>query len=112
MCGRAFGPRLMAAWPNARTSVMGGEQAATVLALVREEQLARKGQRFTPEDAEAYKQPIRERYAAESTAVNAASKLWVDAVIDPADTRAWLAMGLSLAAASPQQDTRFGVFRM
>lgn len=112
MCGRAFGPRLMAAWPNARTSVMGGEQAATVLALVREEQLARKGLRFTPEEAEAYKQPIRERYAAESTAVNAASKLWVDAVIDPADTRAWLAMGLSLAAASPQQDTRFGVFRM
>jgi 3-methylcrotonyl-CoA carboxylase beta subunit len=112
MCGRAFGPRLMAMWPNARTSVMGGEQAATVLALVREEQLGRKGQRFTPEEAEAYKQPIRERYAAESTAVNAASRLWVDAVIDPADTRAWLAMGLSLAAGSPRQETRFGVFRM
>ena len=62
MCGRAFGPRLVAVWPNARTSVMGGEQAATVLALVREEQMARKGQQFTAEDAEAYKQPIRERY--------------------------------------------------
>lgn len=112
MCGRAFGPRLMAMWPNARTSVMGGDQAATVLALVREEQLARKGQPSTPEEIEAFKQPIRDRYSAESTALNAASKLWVDAVIDPTDTRAWLAMGLSLAAGSPRQDTRFGVFRM
>jgi 3-methylcrotonyl-CoA carboxylase beta subunit len=112
MCGRAFGPRLMAMWPNARTSVMGGEQAATVLALVRQEQLARKGQRFTAEEAEAFKQPVRESYAAQSTALHAASRLWVDAIIDPADTRAWLAMGLSLAAASPPQETRFGVFRM
>lgn len=112
MCGRAFGPRLMAMWPNARTSVMGGEQAAMVLALVREEQLMRQGRRFTTEEAEAFKQPIRERYAAESTALNAASKLWVDAVIDPADTRAWLTMGLSLALGSPRQETRFGVFRM
>lgn len=112
MCGRAFGPRLMAMWPSARTSVMGGEQAATVLALVREEQLARKGQRFTPEEAEAFKRPVRERYAAESTAVNAASKLWVDAIIDPAETRAWLALGLALAAGSPRAETRFGVFRM
>ncbi len=112
MCGRAFGPRLMAMWPNARTSVMGGDQAATVLALVREEQLARKGQSSTPEEVEAFKQPIRDRYAADSTALHAASKLWVDAVIDPADTRAWLALGLSLAAGSPRQDTRFGVFRM
>lgn len=112
MCGRAFGPRLMGMWPNARTSVMGGEQAATVLALVRQEQLARKGQRFTAEEAEAFKQPVRESYAAESTALNAAARLWVDAIIDPADTRSWLAMGLSLAADSPRQDTRFGVFRM
>lgn len=112
MCGRAFGPRLMAMWPNARTSVMGGEQAATVLAMVREEQLARKGQRFTAEEAEAFKQPVRETYAAHSTALHAASRLWVDAIIEPANTRAWLAMGLSLAAASPRQETRFGVFRM
>ncbi|MGV3572372.1 MAG: carboxyl transferase domain-containing protein [Ramlibacter sp.] len=112
MCGRAFGPRLMAMWPNARTSVMGGEQAATVLALVRQEQLARQGRPFPPEEAEAFKQPVRDRYAAESTALHAASRLWVDAVIDPADTRSWLAMGLALAAGSPRQETRFGVFRM
>lgn len=112
MCGRAFGPRLMAMWPNARTSVMGGEQAATVLALVRKEQLARKGQTFTAGEAEVFKQPIRDRYADTSTAIHAASRLWVDAVLDPADTRAWLTLGLSLAAASPKQDTRFGVFRM
>lgn len=112
MCGRAFGPRLIAMWPNARTSVMGGEQAATVLALVRQEQLARKGEAFTAEDAEAFKQPIREHYAANSTAIHAGSRLWVDAVLDPVDTRAWLTLGLSLAASGPSQDTRFGVFRM
>lgn len=112
MCGRAFGPRLMAMWPNARTSVMGGEQAATVLALVRQEQLARQGQELTADELETFKQPIRDHYAASSSAVHAASRLWVDAVLDPADTRAWLTMGLALAAGSPQQDTRFGVFRM
>ncbi|MCA0325346.1 MAG: methylcrotonoyl-CoA carboxylase [Proteobacteria bacterium] len=112
MCGRAFGPRLMAMWPNARTSVMGGEQAATVLALVRREQLARAGQDFTPEQMETFKQPIRDHYLASSSALHAASRLWVDAVVDPADTRAWLTLGLALAAASPKEDTRFGVFRM
>jgi 3-methylcrotonyl-CoA carboxylase beta subunit len=112
MCGRAFGPRLMGMWPNARTSVMGGEQAATVLALVRQEQLARKGQALTPQQIEEFKQPVRERYAAESTALNAASRLWVDSVVDPAHTREWLTLGLALAAQSPRHDTRFGVFRM
>lgn len=112
MCGRAFGPRLMAMWPNARTSVMGGEQAATVLALVRQEQLARKGETFTAEQAEAFKNPIREHYAAHSGPVYAASRLWVDAIIDPTDTRQWLAMGLALASIAPQDVTKFGVFRM
>ena len=112
MCGRALGPRLMAMWPNARTSVMGREQAAMVLALVRQEQLARQGQVLSDDEVEAFKQPIREHYAASSSAVHAASRLWVDAVLDPADTRAWLTMGLALAAGSPKQDTRFGVFRM
>lgn len=102
----------MAMWPNARTSVMGGEQAATVLALVRQEQLARQGQALSTEEVEAFKQPIREHYAASSSAIHAASQLWVDAVLDPVDTRTWLTMGLALAAASPRQDTRFGVFRM
>lgn len=112
MCGRAFGPRLMAMWPNARTSVMGGEQAATVLALVRGEQLARQGRTFSEEEAEAYKQPVRDIYNQESTAVHAASRLWVDSVIEPVDTRAWLTLGLALAASSPKESTRFGVFRM
>jgi 3-methylcrotonyl-CoA carboxylase beta subunit len=112
MCGRAFGPRLMAMWPNARTSVMGGEQAATVLALVRQDQLARDGKPFPPEEMEAFKQPIRDHYDHHSRPVYAASRLWVDAVVDPADSREWLALGLALAAASPRQETRFGVFRM
>ena len=91
---------------------MGGEQAATVLALVRGEQLARQGKEFSAEEAEAYKAPIRDTYGAESTALNAASRLWVDSVIEPADTRDWLTLGLALAAAGPKEPTRFGVFRM
>jgi 3-methylcrotonyl-CoA carboxylase beta subunit len=112
MCGRAFGPRWMAMWPNARTSVMGGEQAATVLALVRQEQLARQGKQLSQQEQDAFKQPIRDHYAQNSSALHAASRLWVDAVVDPADTRAWLTMGLALAAGSPKEETRFGVFRM
>lgn len=112
MCGRAFGPRLMAMWPNARTSVMGGEQAATVLALVRGEQLARQGKSFSDEEAEAFKEPVRAIYNKESTALHAASRLWVDSIVEPADTRAWLTLGLALAASGPEESTRFGVFRM
>ncbi len=112
MCGRAFGPRLMAMWPNARTSVMGGEQAATVLALVRQGQLERRGQTMSPEEVEAFKQPVRETYERASNPVHAASRLWIDAVVEPADTRNWLTLGLALAAGAPHEDTRFGVFRM
>ncbi|WP_299455112.1 carboxyl transferase domain-containing protein [uncultured Pigmentiphaga sp.] len=112
MCGRAFGPRLMAMWPNARTSVMGGEQAATVLALVRREQCARQGKEFSEEEAEAYKHPIRAIYDKESSALYAASRLWIDSVIEPSETRTWLTLGLALAANGPQDTTRFGVFRM
>ncbi|MCC6611784.1 MAG: methylcrotonoyl-CoA carboxylase [Burkholderiales bacterium] len=112
MCGRAFGPRLMAMWPNARTSVMGGEQAATVLALVRQGQLQRRGLTMSPEEVEAFKQPVREAYERASNPVHAASRLWIDAVVEPADTRNWLTLGLALAAGAPREDTRFGVFRM
>lgn len=112
MCGRAFGPRLMAMWPNARTSVMGGEQAATVLALVRQEQLAKKGSTLTAEEMEEFKAPIRTHYDTHGQAIYAASRLWVDAVIDPTNTREWLTLGLALAATSPQEDTHFGIFRM
>ena len=112
MCGRAFGPRLMAMWPNARTSVMGGEQAATVLALVRSDQLAKQGKPFPPDEIEQFKQPIRKHYEDHSDPVYSASRLWVDAVVDPAETRQWLTLGLALAAASPKLATNFGVFRM
>jgi 3-methylcrotonyl-CoA carboxylase beta subunit len=113
MCGRAFGPRLMGMWPNARTSVMGGEQAAMVLTLVRAEQLARRGKAFLSEDEEeAFKQPIRAAYEEKGRPLYAAARMWVDAVVDPIDTRAWLALGLALAAGAPKEETRFGVFRM
>lgn len=112
MCGRAFGPRLMGIWPNARTAVMGGEQAATVLALVREAQLAKEGKSLTAEELEAFKEPVRAIYERSSHPLNAAAKMWVDAVVDPVDTRAWLTLGLALAAGSPTEETKFGVFRM
>jgi 3-methylcrotonyl-CoA carboxylase beta subunit len=112
MCGRAFGPRLMAMWPNARTSVMGGEQAATVLSLVREEQMRKASRSFTPDERRAFEAPVREAYERASHPVNAAARLWVDAVIDPTETRDWLTLSLALAAASPKEETRFGVFRM
>ena len=112
MCGRAFGPRLMAMWPNARTSVMGGEQAATVLSLVREEQMRKAGRSFTTDERRAFEAPVRDAYERASHPVNAAARLWVDAVIDPADTREWLTLALAMAAASPKEETRFGVFRM
>lgn len=112
MCGRAFGPRLMAMWPNSRTSVMGGEQAATVLSLMREEQMRKAGRGFSDEDRRAFEAPIREAYEQASHPVNAAARLWVDAVIDPDDTREWLTLALAMAAASPKEETRFGVFRM
>lgn len=108
MCGRAFGPRLMAMWPNARTSVMGGEQAARVLSLVREGQSGP----MTEAARAAFEAPVRDAYEARSTPVYAASRLWVDAVIAPAETRDWLILGLAMAASGPREATRFGVFRM
>lgn len=112
MCGRAFGPRLMAMWPNARTSVMGGEQAATTLWLVREAQLAKAGKTPGPDDESAFKAPIRKVFEERSNPIHAASRLWVDAVIDPTETRQWLTLGLAMAAGSPRVETHFGVFRM
>lgn len=112
MCGRAFGPRLMAMWPNARTSVMGGEQAATVLALVREGQLERQGKTFAPEEREAFRTPILQNYERCSAPLHAAARMWVDSIITPEQTRDWLALGLAMAAGAPARDTRFGVFRM
>jgi 3-methylcrotonyl-CoA carboxylase beta subunit len=92
--------------------MVGGEQAATVLALVRAEQLTRQGKSFPIDEEEAFKRPIIDAYEEKGRPLYAAARLWVDAVVDPAETREWLTLGLALAAGSPKQETRFGVFRM
>jgi 3-methylcrotonyl-CoA carboxylase beta subunit len=112
MCGRAFGPRFLWMWPNARISVMGGEQAASVLATVRRDGLEAKGEKWSMEQEEAFKLPIRNQYEEQGNPYFATARLWDDGVIDPADTRRVLALGLSAALNVPIPDTRFGVFRM
>ena len=112
MCGRAFSPRWLWMWPNARISVMGGEQAASVLATVRRDGIESKGGQWSAADEEAFKSPIRQQYEAQGHPYYATARLWDDGVIDPADTRRVLALGLSAALNTPIPDTRFGVFRM
>ena len=112
MCGRAYSPRFLWMWPNARISVMGGEQAASVLATVRRDGLEAKGGTWSIEEEEAFKAPIRRQYEEQGHPYFATARLWDDGVIDPADTRRVLALGLSAAANVPVDDTRFGLFRM
>ncbi|MHB8493998.1 MAG: carboxyl transferase domain-containing protein [Casimicrobiaceae bacterium] len=112
MCGRAFNPRFLWMWPNARISVMGGEQAATVLATVRRDGIEAKGGSWTAEEEEAFKAPIREQYEREGHPYFASARLWDDGVIDPADTRRVLALAISAALNRPIEATTFGVFRM
>ena len=112
MCGRAYGPRLLWMWPNARISVMGGEQAASVLATVRRDGIEAKGGRWSAEEEDAFKAPIRAQYEAQGHPYYASARLWDDGVIDPADTRRVLALGLSASLNAPIPETRFGVFRM
>ncbi|MDP1692791.1 MAG: carboxyl transferase domain-containing protein [Burkholderiaceae bacterium] len=112
MCGRAFGPRLLWMWPNARISVMGGEQAASVLATVRRDGIEAKGGAWSTEEEEAFKAPIRQQYEDQGHPYYASARLWDDGVIDPADTRRVLALGLSASLNAPIPETRFGVFRM
>jgi len=112
MCGRAFSPRFLWMWPNARVSVMGGEQAASVLAQIRRDALAAKGHDWPAAEEEAFKQPIRAQYEKEGHPYYASARLWDDGVIDPADTRRVLALGLSAALNAPIGESRFGVFRM
>ena len=112
MCGRAFGPRFLWMWPNARISVMGGEQAASVLATVRRDNIEAKGGKWSAEEEAAFKKPILEQYEREGHPYFASARLWDDGVIDPLDTRMCLALGLSAALNAPIPDTRFGVFRM
>jgi 3-methylcrotonyl-CoA carboxylase beta subunit len=112
MCGRAYEPRFMFMWPNARISVMGGEQAAGVLATVKQEQLAREGKSMTAEEEAAFKQPTLDLYEKQGHPYYASARLWDDGVIDPADTRMVLGLSISAALNAPIEDTQFGVFRM
>jgi 3-methylcrotonyl-CoA carboxylase beta subunit len=112
MCGRAYSPRFLFSWPNSRISVMGGEQAASVLATIRRDGLEAKGETWPAEEEEAFKAPIRERYEAEGDPYHATARLWDDGVIDPAQTRDVLGLAISAALNAPVPDTRFGVFRM
>ena len=112
MCGRAYAPRFLWMWPNARISVMGGEQAASVLATVRRDALEAQGGHWSREDEEAFKTPIRTQYETQGHPYYATARLWDDGIIDPASTRTCLALGLSAALNAPIPPTRFGVFRM
>jgi len=112
MAGRAYSPRFLWMWPNARISVMGGEQAAQVLAQVRGDALAAKGTPWSDEEAESFMAPIRAQYETQGHPYYASARLWDDGVIDPLDTRRCLALGLAASANAPIEPPRFGVFRM
>ena len=112
MCGRAYSPRFMWMWPNARIGIMGGEQAGGVLADVRAAQAKRQGTEYSDADYAALKERMRERFDAEADPVFATARLWDDGIIEPTQTRAQIALGLATAANAPVEPTRFGVFRM
>jgi acetyl-CoA carboxylase carboxyltransferase component len=112
MCGRAYQPRQLWMWPNARISVMGGEQAASVLAQVKQEQLERAGKKMTDDELAAFKAPTLAKYEEEGSPYYSSARLWDDGVIAPSDTRNVLALGISAALNAPIPETRFGVFRM
>ena len=107
MCGRAYSPRFLWTWPNSRISVMGGEQAASVLATVH-----RDADKWTKDEEEAFKAPVRQRYEDEGNPYFATARLWDDGIIDPAQTRDVLGLSISASLNAPIPETRFGVFRM
>jgi 3-methylcrotonyl-CoA carboxylase beta subunit len=112
MCGRAYGPRFLFTWPNARISVMGGEQAASVLATIRRDNIEAEGKVWPAEEEEAFKAPIRARFESEGSPYFATARLWDDGIIAPAQTRRVLALAFSATLNAPIEETRFGVFRM
>jgi 3-methylcrotonyl-CoA carboxylase beta subunit len=112
MCGRAYSPRFLWTWPNSRISVMGGEQAASVLATVKRDGMEAKGETWSPRAEAAFKAPVRERYETEGDPYFATARLWDDGIIDPAQTRDVLGLSISTALNAPIPETRFGVFRM
>lgn len=112
MCGRAIGPSMMAMWPNAKTTVVGGEQAASVLAIIRKEKMNKSGKPFSSKEEEAFKKPIQDAYNRQGKSLYVAARLWVDSIVDPSNTREWMALNLCMAANAPKLATSFGVFRM
>ena len=112
MCGRAFNPRFLWTWPNARISVMGGEQAASVLAQVKRDGMEAQKQKWPKEDEDAFKKPIREQYETQGHPYYASARLWDDGIIDPADTRMVLGLSLSASLNAPIDEPKFGIFRM
>jgi len=112
MCGRAYSPRFLWMWPNARISVMGGQQAASVLATVRRDGIESRGGKWSETEEAAFKQPILDQYERQGHPYYATARLWDDGVIAPEDTRRVLALALSAALNAPVEPTRFGVFRM
>jgi 3-methylcrotonyl-CoA carboxylase beta subunit len=112
MCGRAFSPRFLWTWPNSRISVMGGEQAASVLATVRRDGMELRGQSLSAEEEEAFKAPIRAQYEEQGSPYYATARLWDDGIIDPCETRRVLALSFEAARNAPIEPTRFGLFRM
>jgi 3-methylcrotonyl-CoA carboxylase beta subunit len=112
MCGRAYSPRFLWMWPNSRISVMGGEQAASVLSTVRRDGIEAKGGSWSKEEEEAFKAPIRDQYEFQGHPYYATARMWDDGVVDPAQSRRILGLSLSAALNAPIQPTKFGVFRM
>lgn len=112
MCGRAYEPRFLWMWPNARIAVMGGEQAASVLAQVRREKKKREGKSWSEEDENAFKIPFLDQYNQQSSAYYSSARIWDDGVIDPIDTRKIVGMSLAISLNAPIEDTQFGTFRM
>jgi len=112
MCGRAYSPRFLFMWPNARISVMGGEQAASVLATVKRDGMERRGEDWPAAEEEAFKAPIKDLYEREGSPYFSTARLWDDGIIDPADSRRVLGLALSAALNAPFKDRGFGLFRM
>jgi 3-methylcrotonyl-CoA carboxylase beta subunit len=112
MCGRAYSPRFLWMWPNARICVMGGEQAASVLATVKRDSIEARGDSWSADEEAAFRQPVLDQFGHQSHPYYSTARLWDDGVIDPADTRRVLALGLSAALNQPIAETKFGVFRM
>jgi 3-methylcrotonyl-CoA carboxylase beta subunit len=112
MCGRAYSPRLLWIWPNSRVSVMGGEQAANVLSQIRRDALEAQGKQWPAEEEEKFKAPIRAQYEMQGHPYYATARLWDDGIVDPAQSRRVLALGISASLNAPIEPTPFGVFRM